>query len=239
MNDCTSFSLRHNAKRAAERMIEGGTAPSIDYGLREREDGRFEIVWRCGAEAVDQRAEPPETEIEPEVEAEPTVEAETDPWPGGTRVAVAISKRRTRTGTVDYRVDDTHWRVILDGAAAGISNLYSGSQLAPTGAAAPDPKATKPERRAPSPADRKPSRYSELDAAAARGVMPEKPIVTSKANLHYQKRFDRLADLAAAGDWDGVRDYAATGSNSYAKMLRQYKDRLLAAYEAKPQAEAA
>jgi hypothetical protein len=37
--DDTSFSLRHNAKRAADRMIEAGRAPSIDYGVRARNDG--------------------------------------------------------------------------------------------------------------------------------------------------------------------------------------------------------
>jgi hypothetical protein len=45
---------------------------------------------------------------------------------------------------------------------------------------------------------------SELDQAAARGVMPEKPIVTSATNQHYQKRFDRLAELAAVGDWTAI-----------------------------------
>jgi hypothetical protein len=31
--------------------------------------------------------------------------------------------------------------------------------------------------------------------------------VTSAANPHYQKHFDRLFGLAKAGDWDGVRNY--------------------------------
>src|SRR5271155_4610296 len=30
--------------------------------------------------------------------------------------------------------------------------------------------------------------------------MPDKPVITSAANQHYQKRFDRLAELAAADD---------------------------------------
>jgi hypothetical protein len=34
--------------------------------------------------------------------------------------------------------------------------------------------------------------------------MPEKPIVTSATNQHYQKRFDRLAELAAVGDWTAI-----------------------------------
>ena len=42
----------------------------------------------------------------------------------------------------------------------------------------------------------------------AAGKLPEKPpVVTSKANPHYQKHFDRLLGLAKAGDWDAVRNY--------------------------------
>ena len=70
-----------------------------------------------------------------------------------------------------------------------------------------------------------PSKAAELDAAAACGVMPTKPDVTSPANKHYQKRFDKLAELAAAGDWDAVARYECNGVNSYAKMVRQYRDR--------------
>jgi hypothetical protein len=76
------------------------------------------------------------------------------------------------------------------------------------------------------------SKNAELDAAAARGIVPEKPDVSSHANHHYQKRFDRLAELAAAGDWDAVAAYECTGVNTYAKMVRQYRDRLLAAQAA-------
>ena len=46
--------------------------------------------------------------------------------------------------------------------------------------------------------------------------MPEKPIVTSKANPHYQKRFDYLAERAAAADWPAVEAYEVKGINSYA-----------------------
>ena len=54
----------------------------------------------------------------------------------------------------------------------------------------------------------------------------------SHANHHYQKRFDRLAELAAAGEWDAVAGYECTGINSYAKMVRQYRDRLVAEHKA-------
>src|SRR5881394_3119158 len=42
----SSFTLRKNAKRAAEAMIRKGTAPAIDYSIKHSDDGRFEIVWK-------------------------------------------------------------------------------------------------------------------------------------------------------------------------------------------------
>ena len=42
----SSFTARKNAKRAAEKMIADGKAPAVDYGIRPRDDGRFEIVWK-------------------------------------------------------------------------------------------------------------------------------------------------------------------------------------------------
>jgi hypothetical protein len=42
----SSFTARNNAKRAAEKMITNGKAPAVDYGIRPRDDGRFEIVWK-------------------------------------------------------------------------------------------------------------------------------------------------------------------------------------------------
>src|SRR2546423_8463274 len=42
----SSFTVRNNAKRAAEKMIANGKAPAVDYGIRPRDDGRFEIVWK-------------------------------------------------------------------------------------------------------------------------------------------------------------------------------------------------
>ena len=42
----SSFTARNNAKRAAEKMIANGKAPAVDFGIRPRDDGRFEIVWK-------------------------------------------------------------------------------------------------------------------------------------------------------------------------------------------------
>jgi hypothetical protein len=52
------------------------------------------------------------------------------------------------------------------------------------------------------------SRYALDPAVIAAGKLPDKaPVVTSAANPHYQKRFDELHKLAAAGDWAAVHDY--------------------------------
>ena len=57
------------------------------------------------------------------------------------------------------------------------------------------------------------SRYAIDPAAIAAGKLPDKaPVVTSKANPHYQKHFDRLFGFAKAGDWDAVRDYEVTSA---------------------------
>ena len=76
------------------------------------------------------------------------------------------------------------------------------------------------------------SKHTAADEAAARGIMPAKPIITSPTNQHYQKRFNLLAERADAGEWDAIRAYQVNGNNSYAKMVRQYRDRLLAAHAA-------
>ena len=65
MDDTASsatFSSRGNAKRAAEKMITAGTAPALDYGIKPRDDGRFEIVWKTAAKASPTTSEE-ETEI--------------------------------------------------------------------------------------------------------------------------------------------------------------------------------
>src|SRR5438270_6301228 len=47
----SSFTLRKNAKRAAEAMIRRGTAPAVDYGIKPSDNGRFEIVWKTAKAA--------------------------------------------------------------------------------------------------------------------------------------------------------------------------------------------
>jgi hypothetical protein len=47
----SSFTLRKNAKRAAEAMIRKGIAPAVNYGIKPGDDGRFEIVWKTAKTA--------------------------------------------------------------------------------------------------------------------------------------------------------------------------------------------
>ena len=300
MNEPNSFSDRSNARRGANRMIDNGTAPSIRFGLRTLDNGRFEIVWKCGestevaheeeetqesqysendevsepraltiAEFVetpeaqankatwDQMLEKAEAEgwpntdsdadEEDEDENDASVAAEVlvdidehpehlvsgdDPWPSGMPVKIRTSRNRKLTGTIVDRVDPEHWRVQLDFAAVGATSVYEGADFEAAGAAykpwAGQP--TKPQR-VPSATPARPKSI-ELDRASSKGVMPEKPVITSKANPCYQRRFDYLAECVAKGDWDAVRNYEVKGINSYAKMVKLYRDRLVAAHEA-------
>jgi hypothetical protein len=250
MTDTTTFSTRSNAKRAAEKAIRVGSAPSIDYGIKERGLNGYEIVWKTGL--TPEAADDGYVELGSQELAE--IEAENDPittgeelreqfdsweqdmpdlFPPGARVIVQVGPRKRRTGAVDYRVDATSCRVKLDGPMPSILCRYS--QLTRDDGSEPIPMPAKAERRKTVrlQGERKPSKNAELDAAAARGEMPAKPIITSKANqLQYQKRFDQLEKSALDGDWDAVRGYEVKGINSYAKMVKQYRDRLLAAHEA-------
>ena len=85
----SSFTLRKNAKRAAEAMIRKGAAPAVEYGIRPSDDGRFEIVWKSV------KAAPTSDEVETEI-AEPPAnqpaaaspsEAASQPAPAATELA--------------------------------------------------------------------------------------------------------------------------------------------------------
>src|SRR6202045_377489 len=53
----SSFTARNNAKRAAEKMIGNGKAPAVNYGIRPRDDGRFEIIWKTARTTGEVEAE--------------------------------------------------------------------------------------------------------------------------------------------------------------------------------------
>jgi hypothetical protein len=273
----SSFTLRKNAKRAAQAMIRKGTAPAVDYGIKPRDDGRFEIVWKIGktapstddveteiAEAsADQpaAASPTEDASQPTPSAtkpattdaapQPASEAEAasqpapagpepasalsepvpkNEWPHGTRVMVRKGKS-WREATIISRLDPDHWRAEYPGGGSG---MFREADIRAYDAERDATPAKQPRRaKATTPQKSSRSRYAIDAEAIAAGRLPQgAPVVTSAANPHYQKHFDRLFALAKAGDWDRVRNYEVKGSNSYSKMVARYRQDLLAVHAA-------
>ena len=284
---CSNFSTRSNAKRAAEKMIGNGTAAAVDYRIRPRDDGRFEIEWKTNpapaTEAVEaeittasgegvpvsmaaHRDESVEGIFEKNPASVSGAEANTgggapetagttestesakrspaelteDPFPADTWVKVRQGKRKVIIGQVRQRVDPRTWRVHQFGKPEDWTILATAAQLCRTEPAPEAPKSARRSRRrtAAEPAKASRSQYAISADMIAAGKLPEKPpVVTSKANPHYQKHFDRLLGLAKAGDWDAVRDYKVTGSNSYSKMGARYRQDLLALHVASETAQ--
>ena len=176
------------------------------------------------AEAASQSA-PVVTEPAPAL-SEPTP----NEWPHGTHVMVR-KRKSWREATIISRLDPDHWRAEYPGGGSGMFReadirAYDAERDARPAAQSRRAKATTPQKSSR-------SRYAIDPEAIAAGRLPEKaPLVTSAANPHYQKHFDRLFALARAGDWDAVRDYKVTGSNSYSKMVVRYRQDLLAVHAA-------
>jgi hypothetical protein len=272
----SSFTLRKNAKRAAEAMIRKGTAPAIDYDIKPSANGRFEIVWRTAkaAPATDEvetqlaeasaeepaaalpteASQPAPAATEPatsDATPQPVSEAEAasqpaprvpepapalsepapkNEWSHGTRVMVGKGKS-WREATIISRLDPDHWRAEYPGGGSGMFREGDIRAYDPKRDATP---AKQPRRaKAAAPQKSSQSRYRIDPEVIAAGRLPQRaPIVTSAANPHYQKHFDRLFGLAKAGDWDGVRNYEVKGSNSYSKMVARYRQDLLAVHAA-------
>ncbi|HEY1433140.1 MAG TPA: hypothetical protein VGF39_16155, partial [Stellaceae bacterium] len=151
-------------------------------------------------------------------------------WAAGTRVMVR-SRKSWREATIITRLDPDHWRAGYPGGGSGMFREADIRAYDPKRNATPG----KQPRRAKPTAPQKPSqsRYAIDPEAIAAGRLPQRaPVVTSAANPHYQKHFDRLFGLAQAGDWDGVRNYEVKGSNSYSKMVARYRQDLLAVHAA-------
>ena len=257
----SNFSNRSNAKRAAEKIIARGTAPAVDYSIKPSDDGRFEIVWKTALTTDEVEAEIatatceadkpgtdsfrgteethftgvplPETEIAVAATAAHELAPITAPenkWPDGTRVMVRARKSWCE-GTIVTRLDPDYWRV---GYPGGGNGMFQGPDIRAYEAER-DAKPAKQPRpaRATDPKKASRSRYAIDPEAIVAGRLPENaPVVTSAANPHYQKHFDRLFGLAKAGDWEAVRDYKVTGSNSYSKMVERYCQDLLALHAA-------
>ena len=267
----SSFTARNNAKRAAEKMIANGKTPAVDFGIRPRDDGRFEIVWKTAPTTGEVEAEiataataaedghyntnpclsvnedpsdaPPSAEAgkaaavtgsEPTVSSVPNlcVAPERDKkWPDGTRVMVRNKPKSWSEATVHTRLDAEYWRVRYPSGGTG---MFKEGDIRAYDAERDAKRARQPRRaKAAGPRAASRSRYALDPAVIAAGKLPDKaPIVTSAANPHYQKRFDELHKLAAAGDWAAVRDYKVSGSNSYSKLVARYQQDLLALHAA-------
>ena len=257
----SSFTARNNAKRAAEKMIANGKAPAVDYGIRPRDDGRFEIVWKTAPTIGEVEAStnprlsvnedpsyaPPNAEAEEAAAAtgnEPapsSVPASGAPepdnkWPDGTRVMVRNKPKSWSEATIYTRLDAEYWRVQYPSGGTG---MFKGGDIRVYDAERDAKRAGQPRRaRATEPRTASRSRYALDPAVIAAGKLPDRaPVVTSAANPHYQKRFDELHKLAAAGDWAAVRDYKVSGSNSYSKLVARYQQDLLALHAAREAAQ--
>lgn len=62
-------------------------------------------------------------------------------------------------------------------------------------------------------------------------TLPDKPVIKSQSNTaqRYQRMLDHLAERATAGDWDAVRAVRIKESDNYAKVVMEYRARLLLA----------
>jgi hypothetical protein len=247
----SSFTLRKNAKRAAEAMIRKGTAPAVDYGIKPSDNGRFEIVWKIAnsAPTTDEvEIKIPEASADQPVAASPTeaasqpAPAATEPapalsepapkneWPASTRVMVR-KRKSWREATIISRLDLDHWRAEYPGGGSGMFRAADIRAYDPKRDATPAKQPRRAKEAAPQKSSQ--SRYGIAPETIAAGRLPQRaPVVTSAANPHYQKHFDRLFDLAKAGDWEGVRNYEVKGSNSYSKMVARYRQDLLAVHAA-------
>jgi pyruvate/2-oxoglutarate dehydrogenase complex dihydrolipoamide acyltransferase (E2) component len=181
----------------------------------------------------------PQPASEAEAASQPPVAPEAAPalsepapieWPHGTRVMVR-KRKSWREATIISRLDPDLWRAEYTGGGSGMFReadirAYDPERDATTAEQPRRAKATAPQNLSR-------SRYAIDPETITAGRLPQRaPVVTSAANPHYQKHFDRLIDLAKAGDWDGVRNYEVKGSNSYSKMVARYRQDLLAVHAA-------
>ena len=231
----SNFTLRKNAKRAAEAMIRKGTAPAVEYGIKLSDDGRFEIVWKIASADQPAAASPTEAASQPAPRVPEPAPALSEPapkneWSASTRVMVR-KRKSWGEATIISRLDPDHWRAEYPGGGSGMFREANIRAYDPKRDATPAKQSRRAKATAPETSSR--SRYAIDPEAIAAGRLPQKaPVVTSAANPHYQKHFDRLFDLAQAGDWDGVRNYEVKGSNSYSKMVARYRQDLLAVHAA-------
>src|ERR1700730_5565530 len=236
-------------------MIANGKAPAVDYGIRPRDDGRFEIVWKTAPTIgeVEDSTNPRLSVNEDPSYAPPNAGAEEagaatgnepatssvpasggperdNKWPDGTRVMVRNKPKSCSEATI-YTLDAEYWRVQYPSGGTG---MFKEGDIRAYDAERDAKRARQPRRvKAAGPRTASRSRYALDPAVIAAGKLPDQaPIVTSPAQKTAPKRFDELHKLAAAGDWAAVRDYKISGSNSYSKLVARYQHDLLALHAA-------
>jgi hypothetical protein len=221
--------------------ITGEVEAEIDTAATAAEDGHYSINPRLSVNEDPSDAPPnagaeevaAATGNEPAASSVPASGApeRDNKWPDGTRVMVRNKPRSWSEATIYTRLDAEYWRVLYPSGGTGMFKEGDIRAYEAERDATPAKQARRATATAPQKSSR--SRYAVDPEAIAAGRLPEKaPLVTSAANAHYQKHFDRLFALAKAGDWDAVRDYKVTGSNSYSKMVVRYRQDLLAVHAA-------
>jgi hypothetical protein len=115
------------------------------------------------------------------------------------------TRKSWREATIISGLDPDHWRAEYPGGGSGMFRQADIRAYDPKRDATPPKQPQRAKATAPETSSR--SRYAIDPEAIAAGRLPQKaPVVTSAANPHYQKHFDRLFGLAQAGDWDRVRN---------------------------------
>jgi hypothetical protein len=157
-----------------------------------------------------------------------------NPWSEGTRVMVRNKGKSWPEATMVRRLDADYWRIEFPGGGSGVfeeANIRAYDEARAAKPARQPRRARETTARAPRAQTR--SRYAIDPEVIAAGKLPDKaPVVTSAANQLYQKKFDALHAHAVAGEWDAVRDYKITGSNSYSKLVERYRQDLLELHKA-------
>ena len=235
--------------RASEAIQALGTTPEKYAGLdtaaeapavhkdwlRERAAPNAATHDEAGTEiaSASATADGPAASGEPALSESAPITAQPEPenkWPDGAHVMVR-DRRSWSEATIYKRLDREYWRVQYPSGGAG---MFKEGDIRAYDAERDAKRARQPRRaKATGPRAALRSRYALDPAVIAAGKLPDKaPVVTSAANPHYQKRFDELHKLAAAGDWAAVRDYKVSGSNSYSKLVARYQQDLLALHAA-------
>jgi hypothetical protein len=231
------------AADARDVMVEGESGMLAIGPPQQRpryEPTKRRLTWPNGAIATTYSANEPERLRGPQHDAArcdeiaswryPEAWDTKDEWPAGTRVMVR-KRKSWREATIISRLDPDLWRAEYPGGGSGMFREADIRAYDPERDATPAKQSRRAKAAAPQKSSQ--SRYRIDPETIAAGRLPQRaPVVTSAANPHYQKHFDRLFGLAKAGDWDGVRNYEVKGSNSYSKMVARYRQDLLAVHAA-------